>query len=166
MLGPGNPPEEINVVVEIPSGSGVKFEMDKETGKIFVDRFLHTSMVYPFNYGFVPGTKAEDGDPVDVLVISNSPVPPGCVIKCRPIGILNMEDEEGEDTKVIAVPVSKLDPTFDGIKNVSDLPDALKEKIRHFFEHYKDLEKGKWVKVRDWEGSDKAKEIIEKSVVG
>ena len=160
----GNLPEEINVVVEIPKDSDVKYELDKESGAVFVDRFLHTAMHYPFNYGFIPNTKAEDGDPVDVLVISNTPVAPGSVIKCRPIGILNMEDEEGEDTKIIAVPVSKLDPSFDNVKDVDDIPEALKNKIKHFFEHYKDLEKGKWVKVRDWEGADKAKEIILKSV--
>ncbi len=161
----GNLPEEINVIVEIPKDSDVKYELDKESGAVFVDRFLHTAMHYPFNYGFIPNTKAEDGDPVDVLVISNVPVAPGSVIKCRPIGILNMEDEEGEDTKIIAVPVSKLDPSFDNIKDVNDIPEALKNKIKHFFEHYKDLEKGKWVKVRDWEGADKAKEIIKVATI-
>ncbi len=160
-----NPPEEINVVIEIPAGSAVKYELDKESGAIFVDRFLYTAMVYPFNYGFIPGTKADDGDPVDVLVMSNLPVVPGAVIRARPIGVLIMEDESGRDEKILAVPVKKLDPSFESIKSVEDLPEALKAKIKHFFEHYKELEPGKWVKVTGWEGPEKAKEIIKKALL-
>jgi inorganic pyrophosphatase len=160
-IGPGkNAPEEVNVVVEIPMGSNVKYEIDKETGVVMVDRFLYTAMFYPFNYGFIPGTLEEDGDPVDVLVISNQPVHPGSVIRARPIGLLEMEDEEGPDSKVIAVPVDKLDPSFSNIRDVNDLPQALREKIKHFFEHYKELEPGKWVRVTGWKGAEEAKKRI------
>ncbi len=151
-----NPPEDIYVVVEIPQGSGIKYEVDKESGAVFVDRFLYTAMYYPFNYGFIPNTLAEDGDPTDVLVISSEPVVPGSVIRSRPIGMLEMEDEEGIDTKIIAVPVSKLDKTFDNIKTVDDLPEAILNKIKHFFEHYKELEPGKWVKVKSFKGVEAA----------
>ena len=164
-LGPGKKaPDEINVVVEIPMGSSVKYEIDKETGVVMVDRFLYTAMYYPFNYGFVPGTLEEDGDPVDVLVISNQPVQPGSVIRARPIGLLEMEDEEGPDSKVIAVPVSKLDPSFDNIRTVDDLPKSVLEKIKHFFEHYKELEPGKWVKVKGWKGVEEAKKKIVEAI--
>ncbi|RMA92563.1 inorganic diphosphatase [Hydrogenothermus marinus] len=159
-----NPPDDIYVVVEIPQGSSIKYEVDKESGAVFVDRFLFTAMYYPFNYGFIPNTLAEDGDPTDVLVISSQPVTPGSVIRSRPIGMLEMEDEEGIDTKIIAVPVSKLDPSFDNINEVSDLPEAILNKIKHFFEHYKELEKGKWVKVRDFKSSKIAKEDIKKAI--
>ena len=155
-----NPPEDIYVVIEIPQGSGIKYEVDKESGAVFVDRFLYTAMYYPFNYGFIPNTLAEDGDPTDVLVISSEPVVPGSVIRSRPIGMLEMEDEEGIDTKVIAVPVSKLDKTFDNVKTVEDLPEAILNKIKHFFEHYKELEPGKWVKVKSFKGVDAALEAI------
>ncbi len=164
MLGPGEVPEKVNVIIEIPAGSSVKFEVDKDSGVVFVDRFLHTAMHYPFNYGFVPGTRADDGDPVDVLVLSSSPVFPGCAIKCRPVGVLHMEDEEGEDTKIIAVPLEKVDPEYGRISDISEVPDHLREKIKHFFEHYKDLEKGKWVRVRNWEGAERAREILLNSV--
>jgi len=159
-----NPPEDIYVVVEIPQGSSIKYEVDKESGAVFVDRFLFTAMYYPFNYGFIPNTLADDGDPTDVLVISSQPVVPGSVIRCRPIGMLEMEDEEGIDTKVIAVPVSKLDRSFDNINDVNDLPEATLEKIKHFFEHYKELEKGKWVKVKEFKSSETAKAEIQKDL--
>ena len=159
-----NPPEDIYVVIEIPQGSGIKYEVDKKSGAVFVDRFLFTAMYYPFNYGFIPNTLADDGDPTDVLVISREPVVPGSVIRCRPIGMLEMEDEEGIDTKIIAVPVSKLDPTFDSIKEVKDLPEATLNKIKHFFEHYKELESGKWVKVKSFKDSNEAKVDIVKSI--
>ncbi|NPA13264.1 MAG: inorganic diphosphatase [Aquificae bacterium] len=159
-----NPPEEINVVVEIPQGSSIKYEVDKESGAVFVDRFLYTAMYYPFNYGFIPNTLADDGDPTDVLVISSQPVAVGSVIKSRPIGMLEMEDEDGIDTKIIAVPVSKLDKTFDNIKDITDLPQALLDKIKHFFEHYKELEPGKWVKVKDFKGVEEAKKDIQTSI--
>ena len=159
-----NPPEDIYVVIEIPQGSGIKYEIDKESGAIFVDRFLFTAMYYPFNYGFIPNTLAEDGDPTDVLVISREPVVPGSVIRARPIGMLEMEDEEGIDTKIIAVPISKLDNTFESIKEITDLPQATLDKIKHFFEHYKELEAGKWVKVKSFKSSAIAKEDITKAI--
>jgi inorganic pyrophosphatase len=159
-----NPPEDIYVVVEIPQGSSIKYEVDKESGAVFVDRFLFTAMYYPFNYGFIPNTLAEDKDPTDVLVISSQPVAPGSVIRSRPIGMLEMEDEEGTDTKIIAVPVSKLDKTFDNINDVKDLPEATLEKIKHFFEHYKELEKGKWVKVKEFKSAEVAKEAIKQDL--
>lgn len=164
-LPPGkNPPEDIYVVVEIPQGSGIKYELDKDTGVIFVDRFLFTAMYYPFNYGFIPQTLADDGDPVDVLVISREPVVPGSVIRCRPIGMLEMRDEEGIDTKLIAVPHEKLDPTYSDIKTVDQLPEIIRERIKHFFEHYKELEPGKWVKVENWKGLQDAIEEIKKGI--
>jgi inorganic pyrophosphatase len=159
-----NPPEDIFVVVEIPQGSSIKYEVDKESGAVFVDRFLFTAMYYPFNYGFIPNTLADDGDPTDVLVISSEAVVPGSVIRCRPIGMLEMEDEAGIDTKIIAVPVSKLDRTFENIKDINDLPEATLEKIKHFFEHYKELEKGKWVKVKEFKSAKDAMEDIKKSI--
>lgn len=159
-----NPPEDIYVVIEIPQGSSIKYEVDKKSGAVFVDRFLFTAMYYPFNYGFIPNTLAEDGDPTDVLVISSQPVVPGSVIRSRPIGMLEMEDEEGIDTKIIAVPVSKLDRSFDNINDVNDLPEATLEKIKHFFEHYKELEKGKWVKVKEFKSAETAKEAIKQDL--
>jgi len=159
-----NPPEDIYVIVEIPEKSVVKYELDKETGFLFVDRFLFTPMYYPFNYGFIPNTLAKDGDPVDVLVISREPVYPGSVLRCRPIGVLVMEDEAGEDEKIIAVPVSKLDPTYENINSIDDLPKIIKEKIKHFFERYKDLEPGKWVKVTGWGSKEEAYKLIEEAI--
>jgi len=159
-----NPPEDIYVVIEIPQGSSIKYEVDKESGAVFVDRFLYTAMYYPFNYGFIPNTLADDGDPEDVLVVSSEPVAPGSVIRCRPIGMLEMEDEEGIDTKVIAVPVSKIDKSFDNINNVFDLPQATLNKIKHFFEHYKELEPGKWVRVKEFKGKEEALDDIQKAV--
>jgi len=164
-IGPGkNAPEEINVVIEIPQGGSVKYEMDKESGILFVDRILYTSMVYPFNYGFVPGTLEEDGDPVDVLVISYEPLIPGSVIKCRPVGVLLTRDEKGPDAKIVAVPDPKVDPRFAGVDDISKVPDAVKRKIEHFFEHYKELEPGKWVKVEGWLGADEARKRIKEAI--
>ncbi len=164
-IPPGkNPPEDVYVVVEIPQDSSIKYELDKESGAVFVDRFLFTAMHYPFNYGFIPQTLADDGDPVDVLVISSYPVIPGSVIRCRPIGALQMRDEEGIDTKLLAVPHSKLDPTYEGIKSYQDLPKILLDKIKHFFEHYKELEPGKWVKVEEFKGVEFAYEEIRKGI--
>lgn len=159
-----NPPEEINVFVEIPQGSSVKYELDKKSGIIFVDRFTYTAMAYPFNYGFIPETKAEDGDPVDVLVISTHPVHPGTVIPARPIGMLQMEDEAGIDTKILALPIKKVDPFYENIDDVSQLPSSIKNLIKHFFEHYKELEPGKWVKTRNFLEKEKALEIIRQSL--
>lgn len=164
-IGPGKgAPQLVNVLVEIPMGSSVKYELDEESCLPKVDRFLYTSMVYPFNYGFVPGTLEDDGDPVDVLVISREPVLPGSIIEAVPIGLLEMEDEEGVDSKVIAVPKPKLDPYYAAWKDVSDLPEILKDRIKHFFEHYKELEPGKWVKVVGWKGAEEARKKIAKAV--
>ncbi len=164
-LGPGEgAPDEVNVVIEIPQGSGVKYEMDKESGLLFVDRILYTSMVYPFNYGFIPGTLEEDGDPVDVLVVSYEPLAPGSVIRCRPVGVLLTRDEKGPDAKVIAVPAPKIDPRFAEIDDVSKLPEALRRKIEHFFEHYKELEPGKWVRVEGWRGAEEARKRVKEAV--
>ena len=159
-----NVPEEVNVLVEIPQGSSVKYEFDKESGAIFVDRFNHTAMFYPFNYGFVPQTKAEDGDPVDVLVISTYPVAPGSVIPVRPIGMLEMEDEAGIDTKIIALPIKKVDPFYENINDINDLSAKVKDMIKHFFDHYKELEAGKWVKTKNFLNKKKAFEAIKKSM--
>ena len=159
-----NPPEDIYVVVEIPMGSSIKYEVDHERGFIFVDRFLFTSMYYPANYGFVPQTLAEDGDPIDVLVLSREPVVPGSIIRARPIGVLIMEDENGVDEKILAVPVSKLDPYYDEVKDVKDCTEITLQRIKHFFEHYKELEPGKWVKLKDFKGADEAKKMIERVI--
>lgn len=157
-------PEEFNVVIEIPMNSDpVKYEVDKETGAVFVDRFMLTAMHYPCNYGYIPQTLSLDGDPVDVLVKTPFPVAVGSVIKCRALGVLQMEDEAGQDAKLLAVPVDKLYPVYSNIKTVEDLPEVELKQIQHFFEHYKDLEKGKWVKVTGWADSDAAKAEIASS---
>lgn len=164
-LSPGkNPPEEINVLVEIAQGSSVKYELDKNSGVIFVDRFVYTAMFYPFNYGFIPQTASEDGDPVDVLLISTYAVVPGAVVPARPIGMLEMEDEEGIDTKIIALPIKKVDPFYAHIEDIAQLPDKIKNLIKHFFEHYKELEPGKWVKTRNFLSKEKACQAIKKSL--
>ncbi len=164
-LGPGDKaPEIVNAIIEIPMGSSIKYEFDKEHCIVKVDRFLYTSMYYPFNYGFIPGTLEEDGDPVDILVISREPVAPGTLIEVVPIAVLNMEDEEGRDWKIVAVPKPKLDPLYKDWKDVDDIPEYIKNKIKHFFEHYKELEPGKWVKITGWEKKEKALEIIRKSM--
>ncbi len=158
------PPKEIFVIIEIPQGSNVKYELDKENNVLFVDRFLHTAMVYPFNYGFVPQTLAEDGDPVDVLVLCENPVLPGSVIKAKPIGGLEMEDEAGKDEKIIAVPLPKIDPIEGSYNDIKDVPDGYKNKIKHFFEYYKTLEPGKWVKVKRWFSRKEAEKRIEQAI--
>lgn len=155
-----NPPEEVNVIIEIPAGSSIKYELDKESGVVMVDRFGYTAMFYPFNYGFIPQTHAEDGDPVDVLVISTYAVSPGCGIAVRPIGMLEMEDEAGIDTKIIAVPTKKIDPFFAHIEDIGDLDETTKKKIQHFFNHYKELEPNKWVKTRNFLDKQAAYENI------
>ena len=160
-VGPGkDAPNVVNAIIEIPMGSSVKYEFNKKACIIEVDRFLYTSMVYPFNYGFVPGTLEEDGDPVDVMVISRESVVPGSLIEVVPIGLLEMEDENGPDSKIIAVPKPKLDPYYKNWNDVNSIPDDLKNKIRHFFEHYKELEPEKWVKVTGWKGAEEAKKRI------
>jgi inorganic pyrophosphatase len=154
-------PQEVNVIIEIPlHGEPVKYEVDKKSGAVFVDRFLNTAMHYPCNYGYVPRTLGEDGDPVDVLVITPVPLIPGAVVRCRPIGLLEMSDESGEDAKVLSVPIDKLCMLYQGIRNHHDLAPALLDQIRHFFEHYKDLEPGKWVKVRGWKDAVAAEQEI------
>lgn len=160
-LSPGdNVPHRVNVVIEIPLGSNVKYEFDREMGVIRVDRVLYTSMVYPFNYGFIPGSLEEDGDPLDVLVISNQSLYPGVIIEVRPIGVFKTEDEEGIDRKIIAVPVDKIDPTLSKVSELEDLPEIVKLKIAHFYEHYKEIEPNKWVKIAGWGSSAEAKAII------
>ena len=156
-----NPPEDINVVVEVPvGGEPIKYEMDKASGTLFVDRFLYTPMRYPGNYGFVPHTLSADGDPIDVLVCNTRAIVPGAVINCRPVGVLVMEDDAGGDEKVIAVPSVKLTRRYERVRNYTDLPDITMQQIQHFFEHYKDLEKGKWVKVLRWGDADDARRLI------
>ena len=159
-----NPPEDINVVIEVPMGVPIKYELDKDSGAVFVDRFIATPMYYPANYGFIPGTLSDDGDPADVLVVGQLPLQPGCVIRCRPIGVLIMEDEAGMDEKILAVPHEKMTPYYNDIKEATDLPQRLLDQIKHFFEHYKDLEPGKWVKLKDWAPAADAKRIIQESV--
>jgi inorganic pyrophosphatase len=155
------PPRDINVIVEIPQGGEpVKYELDKASGAVFVDRFLHTAMFYPGNYGFVPHTLAGDGDPIDALIVGPVAVVPGAVVRCRPIGALMMEDEAGPDEKIITVPVDKLAPFYSGVQSYQDLPPILRDQIAHFFQHYKDLERGKWVNIVRWVGPDEAAELI------
>ena len=157
-----NPPEDINVIIEVPvGGEPIKYEMDKASGALFVDRFLYTPMRYPGNYGFVPHTLSADGDPIDVLVCNTRAIIPGGVINCRPVGVLVMEDDGGGDEKIIAVPSTKLTKRYDNVKTYTDLPKISIEQIEHFFAHYKDLEPGKWVKVLGWtEAADARAEIV------
>ncbi len=160
-----NPPEDVNVIIEVPvGGHPIKYEMDKEAGTLVVDRFLYTPMTYPGNYGFVPHTLSEDGDPIDVLVCNTRPLVPGCVINVRPIGVLVMEDDGGKDEKIIAVPSHKLTQRYDGVMNYSDMPEITLKQIEHFFEHYKDLEPGKWVKIGGWRDVTEAKKMILEAV--
>lgn len=158
-------PDDFNAVIEIPSrGNPVKYEVDKKTGMVSVDRFLATCMFYPCDYGFIPHTLSEDGDPTDVLVVCPYPLFPGVSIRCRPIGLLRMTDESGKDAKILSVPITKLTPQYQHIQKPEDFGKDLLSAIEHFFQHYKDLEKGKWVKVDGWEGVDAAREEIIKSV--
>ncbi len=163
-IGP-NPPKDLNVLIEIPLGGvPVKYEMDKASGALFVDRFLHTAMFYPGNYGFIPHTLSGDGDPCDVIVVGQVPVVPGAIIRCRPVGALMMEDNAGMDEKILAVPVDKLHPFYTGVKNYQDLPTVLCEQISHFFEHYKDLEKGKWAKILKWVDAAGAEQLVMEAI--
>lgn len=160
-----NPPRDVHAIIEIPLGGvPVKYEFDKVSGAIFVDRFLHTAMFYPGNYGFIPHTLSEDGDPCDILVISQVPVVPGAVIRCRPVGALLMEDEAGGDEKILAVPVDALHPFYAGVSSYRDLPAVMIEQIAHFFKHYKDLEKGKWVTIVKWLDTADAERIIVEAI--
>ncbi len=165
-VGPGKDiPNDFNVIIEIPSHSDpVKYEVDKETGAMFVDRFMNTAMHYPCNYGYIPKTLSEDGDPVDVLVVTPIPLISGSVIRCRSVGVLQMEDESGPDAKIIAVPIDKLCVMYREVKQATQLSSMLLDQIKHFFEHYKDLEKHKWVKVQGWADSDAAAKEIKDSI--
>lgn len=157
-------PDDIYVVIEIPANSApIKYEIEKDYDALFVDRFMATPMFYPANYGYIPKTLSEDGDALDVLVVTPYPVAPGSVIRARPIGILNMSDEAGKDAKLLAVPHDKLTVLYQDVKEPADLPQLLIKQIEHFFENYKDLEKGKWVKVENWEGSAAAREAVLKA---
>lgn len=161
-IPPGNDaPNDINVIIEVPvGGEPIKYEMDKKSGALFVDRYLYTSMRYPGNYGFVPNTLSDDGDPVDVIVASTRAITPGAVMNCRPIGVMLMSDEAGGDEKILAVPTSKLTRRYDNVINHSDLPQITLDQIEHFFQHYKDLEEGKWVKLEGWGDAEEAKRLI------
>jgi inorganic pyrophosphatase len=160
-----NPPEDVNVIVEVPiGGEPIKYEMDKAAGTLVVDRFLHTPMRYPGNYGFVPHTLSEDGDPIDVLVANTRPIVPGAVINVRPIGVLRMVDDAGGDEKILAVPVPKLTKRYEHVVNYTDLPKITLEQVQHFFEHYKDLEPGKWVKMNGWGDAAEAKKLIREAI--
>ena len=161
-----NPPHEVNVIIEVPTGGEpIKYEMDKASGALFVDRFLYTSMRYPGNYGFIPHTLSGDGDPCDVLVANTRAIVPGAVINCRPIGVLHMTDEAGHDEKILAVPSHKLTKRYDSVLNYSDLPQITLDQIQHFFEHYKDLEPGKWVKLLGWGDAAEARRLIDEAIV-
>ncbi|WP_454918255.1 inorganic diphosphatase [Xanthobacter sediminis] len=158
-------PEEVNVIIEVPiGGEPIKYEMDKESGALFVDRFLYTSMRYPGNYGFIPHTLSGDGDPADVLVCNTRALVPGSVIAVRPVGVLVMEDESGQDEKIVAVPVSKLTKRYDKVSEYTDLPEISLKQIEHFFEHYKDLEPNKWVKVIRWGDKAEAHKLIVEAI--
>lgn len=165
-IAPGKSmPDDFNVVIEISANAApIKYEFDKDSGALCVDRFMGTSMMYPANYGFVPNTLSGDGDPCDVLVVTPFALPPGVLVRCRAIGAMLMEDEAGTDTKIIAVPVEKLCPMYKDIQKLEDLPQLLRDQMQHFFEHYKDLEKGKWVKIKGWEGVEFAKKELEEGI--
>ncbi len=159
------PPWDINVIIEVPFGrEPVKYEMDKKSGALYVDRVMHTSMRYPCNYGFVPHTLSEDGDPIDILVASPVEFLSGCVVRCRPVGVLKMKDEKGADEKVLAVPVDALNPYYADVKEYTDLPKILLDQITHFFAHYKDLEVGKWVELEGWENAEHAADLIKQAI--
>jgi inorganic pyrophosphatase len=160
-----NPPDDVNVIIEVPiGGEPIKYEMDKAAGTLVVDRFLHTPMRYPGNYGFVPHTLSDDGDPIDVLVANTRPIVPGAVINVRPVGVLRMQDEAGGDEKVLAVPMPKLTQRYAHVMNYTDLPEITLKQMQHFFEHYKDLEPGKWVKVLGWGDAAEAKRMIAEAI--
>ena len=160
-----NPPEDVNVIIEVPvGGQPIKYEMNKEAGTLFVDRFLYTPMTYPGNYGFVPHTLSGDGDPVDVLVCNTRQLVPGCYINVRPIGVLIMEDNAGEDEKIIAVPMPKVTRRYEDVHNYTDLPEITLQQVQHFFEHYKDLEPGKWVKIGGWHDAARARRMITEGI--
>lgn len=160
----GSNPDKLNAVIEIPYGSNIKYEIDKESGAVVVDRVMYSAMFYPANYGFIPNTLAADGDPADVLVLNEYPLQAGSVIPCRLIGVLVMEDESGMDEKLLAVPVSKIDPRYENIKSLEDLPKITLDRIKNFFETYKMLEPGKWVKVKDFADAKAAEKILDEAI--
>ena len=160
-----NPPEDVNVIIEVPiGGQPIKYELDKDAGVLVVDRFLYTPMAYPGNYGFVPHTLSEDGDPIDVLVCNTRPLMPGCVINVRPVGVLVMEDNAGKDEKIISVPSAHLTRRYDSVHDYDDLPEITLDQIEHFFEHYKDLEPGKWCKIGGWKNAEAARRYISEAI--
>jgi inorganic pyrophosphatase len=164
-LEPGkSPPSDIYAIIEIPKDSNIKYEVDEKTGLLFIDRKLHTAMTYPFNYGFIPSTKEEDGDPIDILIISNDKYSPLSVVRSKPIGVLITEDEEGKDSKIIAVPDKKIDVNYSKLDEIDQIDQEILDKIKHFFEHYKELEKGKFVKVIGWENKNQAEKIITEGI--
>ena len=161
-----NPPDDFNVVIEVPlGGEPIKYELDKESGALFVDRFLYTPMRYPGNYGFIPHTLCGDGDPLDVLIMNSRPVVPGCVVRCRPFGVLVMEDDAGMDEKILAVPAPKLTAMYDKIHDIGDMQEIQVERVKHFFTHYKDLESEKWVRVGNWGDAQDARRIVSEAIV-
>ena len=160
-----NPPWDVNAIIEVGVGSDpIKYEMDKESGALFVDRFMHTAMHYPVNYGFIPHTLSDDGDPVDIMVLGSHPIMPMAVVRVRPVGVMVMEDEGGQDEKILSVPVNKLHPYYSNIDTWKDVRPILIDQIQHFVEHYKDLEKGKWVKVHHWGDAEEAASMIQKGM--
>lgn len=160
-----NVPDEINVLIEVPLRSDpIKYEFDKESGAIFVDRYLYTSMFYPCNYGFVPNTLYDDGDPIDVLVVGRMPLVPGCIVECRPIGVLELTDDGGQDEKILAVPIPRISQLYDKVLNYTDMQEIELQRIEHFFEHYKDLEPNKWARVGEWRDAKEAKDIVLRSI--
>jgi len=163
-IGPGKSPDEVKAIIEVPYGSNIKYELDKESGAIEVDRVIYSAMFYPANYGFVANTLSDDGDPADILVIGDYPLIPGCYIKCRLIGVLMMEDESGIDEKLIAVPATKIDPRYKDIQDIDDLPEHTLARIKNFFETYKILEPNKWVKVTGYKGKEEAHKILEVAI--
>ena len=163
-IKPGSNPDKVNALIEIPKGSNIKYEIDKDSGAIMFDRVMYSSYHYPANYGFVPNTLAKDGDPADILVLTDYELVVGCVISVRLIGMLIMEDESGMDEKLLAVPVTKLDPTYENIKSYKDLPKLTLDRIKNFFETYKALEPGKWVKVKDFVGIEEAQKMLQDAI--
>ena len=160
-----NPPEEVNVVIEVPiGGEPIKYEMDKASGAMFVDRFLHTAMRYPGNYGFIPSTLSGDGDPCDVIIANTRPIVPGAVMPVRIVGVLLMKDQAGQDEKLIGVPAQRISPRYGHVHNYTDLPEILVKQIEHFFVHYKDLEEGKWTQVDRWGDADEARRMVTEGI--
>ena len=164
MIGYGENPDKVKAIIEIPNGSNIKYEVEKESGALVLDRVMHSAMYYPANYGFVNKTLSQDGDPADILVLTEYPMQAGCVVNCRLVGVLIMEDESGIDEKLLAVPTSKIDPTYNEIQDLDDLPKHTLDKIKNFFETYKMLEPGKWVKIKGFENKETATKILQDAI--